>query len=226
MLLRALERPAIYVPIDVSREQLEDNARALRGEFPGLHVAPVAGDYTRALAMPRPDASFGRTLVFFPGSTIGNFEPEEARRFLARFGEIAGPRAMLLVGADSNPDPRSLLAAYDDARGVTAAFDKNALAHLNRTYGASFDLDAFDHRAAWNAERSRVEMHLVSKRRQTVRVGEELVAFERGEAIVTEHCYKHRPEAIRTMLAGAGFRLVRVVADGARRMHLWLAERP
>lgn len=226
MLLGALERPSIYVPIDVSREQLEENALALREEFRGLRVAPVHGDYTRALAMPRPDASFGRTLVFFPGSTIGNFEPEEARRFIARFGNLAGPGAMLLLGADSNDDRASLVAAYDDSRGVTAAFDKNALEHLNRSYGASFNLAAFEHRAVWNAERSRIEMHLVSRRRQTVHVGEEAFGFERGETIVTEHCYKHRPDAVRAMLAEAGFSLVRTMADDARRMHLWLAERP
>ncbi|HEY1955357.1 MAG TPA: L-histidine N(alpha)-methyltransferase [Polyangiaceae bacterium] len=223
MLLGALERPASYVPIDVSREQLEENARALRAEFPGLSVAPVHGDYMQPIAIPHTKAR-GRTLVFFPGSTIGNFEPDEAREFLARFGEIAGPGATLLLGADSNADGRALVAAYDDARGVTAAFDLNALAHVNRAYGADFDLDAFKHRAFWNPERSRIEMHLVSQRRQTVHVAGEAIAFERGEPIVTEHCYKHSPDALARILADAGFAVRRTMADPERRMHLWLAE--
>jgi dimethylhistidine N-methyltransferase len=220
-----LDHPALYVPIDVSREQLEDNARALRAEFAGLRVLPVHGDYTRALALPRPDATFGRSLVFFPGSTIGNFEPDEARRFLARFGDLAGPGAALLLGADANDDGAALVAAYDDARGVTAAFNKNALVHLNRTCGATFDPEAFAHRAVWNASRSRIEMHLVSRARQTVRVCETAVAFERGEAIVTEHCYKHRPAVVASLLEGAGFVVRRQMIGEGGRMRLWLADR-
>jgi len=226
MLLGALERPAAYVPIDVSREQLERNARALRIEFDGLEVVPVCGDYTRPLQVPAPRARFERTIVFFPGSTIGNFEPDEARRFLARFGDLAGPRAMLLLGADSNGDRESLVAAYDDARGVTADFNRNALAHLNRAYDATFDLDAFDHRAVWSPDCSRIEMHLVSRRKQVVHVAGEAVRFERGEVIVTEHCYKHRPEVVASMLEDAGFRVRREYADELGRMRLWLGERP
>jgi len=224
-LLAALERPAVYVPIDVSREQLESNARALRAEFPGLAVVPVHGDYTGPLAIPRAQAEPARSLIFFPGSTIGNFEPEEATRFLARFGAFAGRGALLLLGADSNADRASLLAAYDDARGVTAAFNKNALAHVNLAYGADFDLDGFGHRAVWNSERSRVEMHLVSRRPQTVRVAGQRVAFDGNEPIVTEHCYKYRPAALARILADAGFAVRRTMADADARMHLWLAER-
>jgi dimethylhistidine N-methyltransferase len=226
MLLAALDRPAGYLPIDVSREQLEANAEALRREYPGLEVQPVHGDYTRAIELPVARAASARAFVFFPGSTIGNFEPEEARRFLARFGELAGPGAMLLLGADSNDDEASLLRAYDDADGVTAAFDLNVLAHLNRTHQATFDVAAFTHRATWNAARSRIEMHLISRRHQIVSVAGEAIAFERGEAIVTEHCYKHRPEVLATLLAGAGWQVQRVFPDEAGRMRLWLAARP
>lgn len=225
MLLRALERPAGYLPIDISREQLDDTARALRTELPGLEVQPVCGDYTGPLELPAPASAPARTLAFFPGSTIGNFEPDAARAFLARLCELTGPGGMLLLGADANTDRDSLERAYDDREGVTAAFDRNVLAHVNRTHGAAFELDAFAHRAVWNAARSRVEMHLVSVRRQSVTVAGEPIAFERGEPIVTEHCYKHPRAVMEAMLAAAGWRVVRVDADPAARMHLWLAER-
>jgi len=223
MLLRALEAPVGYLPIDISREQLDDNARALRAEFPGLEVQPVCGDYTRPLQLPAPARGAARTLAFFPGSTIGNFEPDAARDFLARLRELAGPGGMLLLGADSNTDRSSLERAYDDREGVTAAFDRNVLAHLNRTHAATFDLDAFAHRAIWNAARARVEMHLVSLRRQTVQVAGEAIHLERGEPIVTEHCYKHPRSVIAGMLAAAGWRVLRIDADPHARMHLWLA---
>lgn len=224
LLLAALERPAGYVPIDVSGEQLEQTAIALRTRFPGLIVQPVCGDYTGPLDVPPAPQAAARTLVFFPGSTIGNFEPDAARRFLARLADVAGPNAMLLLGADSNADREALLRAYDDPEGVTAAFDLNILAHLNRTHRATFDLDAFTHRAVWKAARSRVEMHLVSRREQTVAVGDWKIAFARGEAIVTEHCYKHPPAALEGLLGGAGWQVRDVFADPHGRMRLWLAE--
>jgi dimethylhistidine N-methyltransferase len=224
MLLRALDGPVGYVPIDISGEQLEDNARALRAELPGLEVQPVCGDYTGPLALPPPARPAARTLAFFPGSTIGNFEPDAARAFLARLRELAGPRGMLLLGADSNTDRDSLERAYDDREGVTAAFDRNVLAHLNRTHAATFDPGAFAHRAVWNAASSRVEMHLVSVRRQTVHVAGAPIRFERGEPIVTEHCYKHPRPVLAAMLADAGWRVLRTDADPRARMHLWLAD--
>jgi dimethylhistidine N-methyltransferase len=226
MLLTALERPASYVPIDVSREQLEHTAHGLRAAFPAIEIQPLCGDYTRVLELPRPARLPARTVVFFPGSTIGNFEPAEARTFLARFGEVAGSGGMLLLGADSNGYVPSLIRAYDDSEGVTAEFDLNVLAHVNRTHAATFDLGAFVHRAVWNAARNRIEMHLVSQRRQTVYVRGTAIRFEEGESIVTEHCYKHPPATIAGLLAEAGWRLECVMRDGLARMHLWLAVRP
>jgi L-histidine Nalpha-methyltransferase len=225
MLLAALDRPASYVPIDVSADQLADTARELAAALPGLDVVPIAADYTRPLELPRPAPGTGRTCVFFPGSTIGNFEPDDARQFVARLAELAGPGAALVLGADSNTDADALLRAYDDPHGVTAAFDLNVLAHLNRSHAATFDLSAFLHRAVWNAARSRVEMHLVSRRRQVVEVAGEAIALDRGEAIVTEHCYKHAPEALAALLAAAGWRVRQVFADPDGRMRLWLGER-
>ena len=225
MLLAALERPAGYVPIDVSREQLEDTARALGAVFPDLEIQPSCADYTSALELPPSTRNPARAVVFFPGSTIGNFEPDAARTFLARAGELAGSGGMLLLGADSNSDVASLLRAYDDSDGVTAEFNLNVLAHVNRTHAATFDLDAFEHRAVWTAACNRIEMHLVSRWRHTVHVGGVAIQFERGESIVTEHCYKHPPPAIRALLADSGWRVEHVVRDDLARMHLWLAVR-
>jgi dimethylhistidine N-methyltransferase len=225
MLLAALERPATYIPIDVSAEQLAATARELTAEFAALEVVPIAADYTQALALPAPPRGAGKTLVFFPGSTIGNFEPDDARRFLARFAALAGPGAAIVLGADSNSDADALLRAYDDSQGVTAAFDLNVLAHLNRTHAATFDLAAFMHRAVWDAQHSRIEMHLVSRRRQTVQLAGEPIQFERGEPIVTEHCYKHPPGVLAALLGEAGWRVGQVFADPRGRMRLWLGER-
>ena len=225
MLLAALDRPATYIPIDVSAEQLAATARELTAEFTGLEVLPIAADYTRALELPPAPPHTGRTLVFFPGSTIGNFEPDDARRFLARFAALAGPGASIVLGADSNNDPEALLRAYDDSHGVTAAFDLNVLAHLNRTHAATFDLAAFMHRAVWDAAHSRIEMHLVSRRRQIVQLAGEPIQFERGEPIITEHCYKHTPEVLAALLGDAGWRVREVFADARGRMRLWLGER-
>lgn len=224
MLLAALDRPASYIPIDVSAEQLQATARDLGAAFPALEVVPIAGDYTAALDLPTGLRVAGKTLVFFPGSTIGNFEPDDARRFLARLAALAGPGATLVLGADANQDPDVLLRAYDDAQGVTAAFDLNVLAHLNRTHGATFDLSAFMHRSVWDAQRSRIEMHLVSRRRQVVQVAGEAIQLERGEAIVTEHCYKHPPALLAQMLRDAGWQVRETFVDPLGRMRLWLGE--
>jgi dimethylhistidine N-methyltransferase len=225
MLLSALDRPATYIPIDVSAAQLATTVRDLHAEFAGLEVVPIAADYTAELALPPPASDAGRTLVFFPGSTIGNFEPDDARRFLARFATLAGPGALIVLGADSNADAEVLLRAYDDAQGVTAAFDLNVLAHLNHTYAGTFELAAFMHRAVWDAARSRIEMHLVSRRRQIVHVAGEPIHLARGEPIVTEHCYKHPPEALAALLGESGWQVRQVFADPRGRMRLWLGER-
>ena len=223
-LLRALESPSSYVPIDIAHDQLRRMADELRGELSGIGIEPVTADYTEPFELPVPQHAFRRTLVFFPGSTIGNFEPGDARRFLAQLADLAGEDRMLLLGADATREPAVLRRAYDDELGVTAAFNKNVLAHLNRTRGATFDLDAFDHRAIWNAEASRVEMHLVSRRRQTVMVSGQRILFTEGEPIVTEHCYKHTPAAMHALLAMSGWRPRQVFTATAVPFRLWLCE--
>ena len=223
-LLEALSSPSSYQPIDIVPERLDDIAMRLRRAIPGLGIQPVLADYTLPFTLPPPQQPWAKTLVFFGGSTIDTFEPAEARSFLAMLGRLAGPDRLLVLGSDATRDPATLLRAYDDEHGITAAFDKNVLAHLNRTRGATFDLNAFEHRAVWNGEASRVEMHLVSKTQQIVRVGTTTVAFAPGEKLVTEHCYKHTPQAMQTLLAGAGWRPRQVFTSDERPFRLWLCE--
>ena len=223
MLLTALDAPVGYVPIDISGEQLDANARALQHEFAHLAVQAVHADFTERLVLPASPRGARRTLVFFPGSTLGNFEPDDALAFLSRLCALAGAGAALLLGTDSNHDADSLRRAYDDRDGVTAAFDLNVLAHVNRTHHATFVLDDFAHRATWHAARARVEMHLVNRRSHSVRVAGETIRFADGESIVTEHCYKHRPDVLAAMLAAAGWSVRDVMADPHGRIRLWLA---
>ena len=206
LLLAALDAPAAYVPVDVSGEQLRRVAAEIRAAFPGLAVRPVCADFTRPLrlALPAPPA---RPVAFFPGSTIGNLHPPEAAAFLRRVARTVGPDGALLLGVDRRKDRATLEAAYDDAAGVTAAFNRNVLAHLNRALGADFDLTAFGHLACWNAEASRVEMHLVSRRPQTVRIGRTRLHLAQGERLWTESSYKYAPETLDALAAAGGFRV-------------------
>jgi dimethylhistidine N-methyltransferase len=213
ILLDALEAPAAYVPIDISRSHLLMAAADLAGDHPGLPVVPVCADYTRPF--PLPEAAAGPKLGFFPGSTIGNFDPPDARDFLASVAETLGPGAGLVIGADLKKDPAVLEAAYDDSAGVTAAFNLNLLRRINRELGGDFDLARFAHEARWNDAAGRVEMHLVSAAAQTVRIGGEAFAFEAGESIHTENSHKYALAEFRTLAASAGWRPVEAWTDDA-----------
>lgn len=213
LLAAALERQdeVVYEPVDVSATALEAARKRIERELPGVTVEPRVADYTRGLELgERNQDELGedeRRLVLYIGSSIGNFEPEEAAALLR--GVRAGLRAGdgLLLGVDLVKEDSILLAAYDDAAGVTAAFNRNVLARLNRELGADFELEAFVHRAVWNAERRRMEMHLESRRRQTVTV-EALgltVEFGAGERMHTENSYKYLPGEAEAMLRAAGF---------------------
>jgi len=223
-LLRALDRPACYIAIDVAVDALAYAASSLRAEHPELEIHPIVGDFTSAFTLPLPRRPIGKTLVFFPGSTIGNFEPHDAVAFLSSMQRIAGPNARLLLGADGTHDKDALLRAYDDLDGVTAEFNKNILAHVNRSRGADFDLDAFVHRAVWNAEHSRVEMQLVARTVQIVHVRGDVFTFAANEALVTEHCYKHSLEAMRGILGAARWTPTHVFTAQEQPMRLWLCE--
>jgi uncharacterized SAM-dependent methyltransferase len=174
----------------------------------------MPGDYMRELALPLSAAERrGKVVAFFPGSTIGNFERDEAISFLRRLRRACGLEAELLIGVDLPKDRAILEAAYDDAAGVTARFDLNVLRVLNRDYGASFRLGDFAHRAIWNEPAQRVEMHLVSRRAHAVRFGARQLSLRAGEPIVTEHCYKYEPAAFQLLAESAGFRVAELWLD-------------
>ena len=206
LLLAALRYPAAYVPVDISRGHLLAAAASLAADLPDLRIAPVCADYTNRFALPYLAGSSPRRLAgFFPGSTIGNFTPLEAAEFLSRAGRLLGRGSMMVVGVDL-PKARAVLeAAYDDAAGVTAAFNLNLLARINRELDADFDLAMFAHEARWNAEESRVEMHLVSRAAQTVQIGGDQVGFVPGESIHTENSYKYTLAGFADLARSAGY---------------------
>ncbi len=198
LLIRAL-RPAAYLPVDISQAALRGAAERLGREFPWLEIVPVNGDFSRPVALPRSRAP---RVVYFPGSTIGNLSPEEAHAFLSM---TRGQAARMLVGVDLRKAATMLHAAYNDSRRVTAAFNLNLLARINRELGADFDPKSFEHYAFYNAAAGRIEMHLVSLTRQSVRIGRHRFAFEAGESIHTENSYKYSIEGFRALAAAAGY---------------------
>jgi dimethylhistidine N-methyltransferase len=204
LLLQAFDAPARYVPIDISGEHLRDSAAVLRAAFKGLDVQPVVADYTQPLQLPRA-ADGARRIGFFPGSTLGNFTPDEALAFLRHAADLLRGGALLL-GADLVKDPHVLHAAYNDSQGVTAAFNLNLLARANRELGANFALPQFAHYAFYNAPLQRIEMHLLSRVRQSVSLGGERFTFEEGETLHTENSYKFTLDGLRELALRAGFR--------------------
>jgi dimethylhistidine N-methyltransferase len=216
LLLAALEAPAAYLALDVSPEPLLEATRRIARERPGLEVWAVCADYGLPFAFPPREGPPRRRLAFFPGSTIGNFDPEQARRFLRLIADLVGPGGDLVLGADLPKDAERLRLAYDDPRGVTAAFNKNLLARLNRELGADFDLAAFRHLAFYDPVEGRVEMHLVSEREQVVHVGGAAYRFAAGERLHTENSYKYSEERLRALAADAGFRALAAWTDPER----------
>jgi dimethylhistidine N-methyltransferase len=207
-----------YVPVDISAEMLWQEARQLQHDYPRLRVLPVAADFTQAFRLPSAIVGLARA-GFFPGSTIGNFEPQDAAAFLRHAGRMLGARAMLIVGVDLVKDASILNAAYDDAAGVTAQFNLNLLTRINRELAADFDVDAFSHRAFYNSERRRIEMHLVSGRRQTVNIAGHAIEFAAGETIHTENSYKYTIESFGLLAQSAGWTPVKAWTDGYFSVH-------
>jgi dimethylhistidine N-methyltransferase len=215
LLLEPLERPAAYVPVDISREHLLRSAAALARRHPGLRVIPVCADFTQPFSLPRvPNAR--RRVAYFPGSTIGNFAPPEASKFLAGVAAQCGAGGALLIGVDLRKSRSILEPAYDDSQGVTAEFNRNLLRRINRELGADFDGGAFDHRAFWNAEEGRVEMHLVSRRAQVVQLAGRRIPLAPGETIHTENSHKYDLAGFAELARSAGFEVERVWTDPAR----------
>lgn len=200
-----------YVPVDISKKHMEASAARLHEEYPDLHIFPCEGDYTKQLTLPEcdvPDLEHDATLVYFPGSSVGNFHPDGAEQFLRRMRELIdadGGSGALFIGVDLKKDRETLELAYDDPAGVTADFNLNILRHINRELGANFELDAFSHRALYNEELGRIEMYLVSQRAQKVELAEHTISLDAGEAILTEVSYKYAREEFEHMAMRAGF---------------------
>jgi len=215
LLLDALQAPARYLPIDISGGHLAAAAEGLRGDYPRLAVQPIVADYTRAFALPPKLAGTGRRVGFFPGSTLGNFDPEEALAFLQQAARLLRGGGLLL-GVDLVKAPELLHAAYNDAQGVTAAFNLNLLARANAELGCDFDLGGFAHAAFYNAPLRRIEMHLVSRRAQAVRLDAARFEFEEGEALHTESSHKFTIDGLRALAVRAGFGIGPVWTDPQR----------
>ena len=212
ILLDALEAPSAYVPIDISRDHLIESAKGLADAYPDLMVVPVAADYTQPLELPVIADELVR-IGFFPGSTIGNFSHTEAIDFLRTAATELGTDNGLLIGVDLKKDETVLHAAYNDTAGITAEFNLNILRHINRELDADFDLDGFTHDARWYPEHGRIEMHLVSKRAQSVRVDGKTFEFVGGETIHTEDSHKYTVEEFHALAGKAGWRAFRYWTD-------------
>jgi len=212
ILLNAAPQIAAYVPVDISAEFLAQEAAAVRRDVPNIAVLPVAADFTRDFDLPHQIRSRPR-VGFFPGSTIGNFEPQDAAEFLRQAGRILGSGATMIIGVDRIKDEAVLNAAYDDAAGVTAKFNLNILRRMNRELGGDFDLSTFRHRAFYNAADHRIEMHLESLKAQSVTVAGRTFTFASGETIHTENSYKYTVESFRALAESAGWRPVATWTD-------------
>lgn len=216
VLLRAVahsQAAVDFYPVDVSASALADASRRIKAAIPAVATHPHVGDYTMGLPFLRQIS--GRKLVLYIGSSIGNFEPLDAGAMLARLRQGLGAGDALLLGTDMRKAPSILIPAYDDTLGVTAAFNKNMLVRINRELDADFDLDSFQHRVVWNAEQSRIEMHLESTRKQSVRIGalKMNVHFAEAERIHTENSYKFTPAMIEAIANNAGFEVERTWTD-------------
>ncbi|HEV2212172.1 MAG TPA: L-histidine N(alpha)-methyltransferase [Gammaproteobacteria bacterium] len=213
LLLESLARPVAYVPVDISRSHLLDSAQRLSARFPQLEVLPVCADFNGTFSLPAPRRPARRTAVYFPGSTLGNFGPAEAAALLRRLKQLAGTNGALLVGFDMQKDQAVLERAYNDAAGVTAEFNRNLLARLNRELGADFDLSRFRHTAVYDAVPGRIEMRLASRGEQRVHVAGEHFGFRDGESIVTEHSYKYTAQSFAALATQAGLAVEKTWQD-------------
>ncbi len=223
LLIAHLRTPAAYVPIDIAAGALAALRARMARSHVGLPVLPIAADFIRPLAPPAGIMGL-RAIGFFPGSTIGNFDPAQAERFLRGAHHMLGPNAYFVVGVDLRKPVEILIPAYDDAQGVTAAFNLNLLTRLNREAAADFDLARFAHQARWNDEEGRIEMHLVSRGAQRVSVAGTPISFADGESIHTENSYKHSVPGFLTLAARAGWRGCRVWTDPARHFSIHLLQ--
>jgi L-histidine N-alpha-methyltransferase len=213
VLLDKLESLVCYVPIDISRDHLFETAGLLARDYPQLRIAPVCADFTQPFGLPAHIAAAQRRVVYFPGSTLGNFETDAARGLLTTMRTIIGQHGAVLIGVDLRKDPSILERAYNDSAGVTAEFNRNALRHINRELGADFDVDAFEHAALWIEDAGRIEMRLVSKRDQEIHLGAETVKIRSGEHLRTECCHKYTLEDLAQLACATDLQVARVWTD-------------
>ncbi|MBS0534394.1 MAG: L-histidine N(alpha)-methyltransferase [Proteobacteria bacterium] len=213
ILLAAVPALAAYVPVDICGPMVEQEAAELRPDFPSLNVLPITADFTQPFTLPQEALEAPARVGFFPGSTIGNFEPHEAAAFLRNAAKTLGPGAKMIIGADLVKDAEVLNEAYNDTAGFTEKFNLNVLVRINRELRGNFDLDSFEHHAFYNRERQRIEMHLASLKRQKVKVAGECFEFRAGETIHTESSYKYTAESLAALARGVGWEPVGVWMD-------------
>jgi dimethylhistidine N-methyltransferase len=223
ILLEALDQLTTYVPIDISADYMMDIAQQLRGRYPHLEIHPLVADYSQDVPLPENLAKHPKRIVFFPGSSLGNFTPPQAVDFLTHACHTAGPKGAVLIGIDLRKDKRILEAAYNDQQGITAEFNLNLLSRINTELGGNFTISQFEHQAIYNTVDGRIEMHLRSTCDQTVRVGEEDFSFRTNETIVTEYSYKYTLEDFANLALQAGLQVQKVWKDPASLFSLqWL----
>ena len=213
VLLEHLNDQAVYVPVDISEEHLLESARQIRAEFPDLEVLPVVADFTKRFQLPDPPVMPLRNIIYFPGSTIGNFAHAIACELLEVMYHEAGENGAMLIGVDLQKDPSIIERAYNDSAGVTAEFNLNMLRHLNREFGSDFDLDCWKHKAQYNQSEGRVEIRLINEEQQTVNIDGTTIVVKRGEGILTEYSHKYTLEGFAEMAQSAGFKVERVWTD-------------
>ncbi len=205
-------KPKAYLPVDISREHLIQTAKKLYGDFPWLEVHAICADFTKPLTVPYTFEN-SHTVAFFPGSSIGNFEPDETLAFLRNIAKMVGGKGGLLIGVDLQNDNQVLHAAYNDTQGVTAEFNLNLLTRINRELDGNFQIDRFKHQAFYNQQKHRIEMHLVSKIEQSININTHTFNFEKGESIHTENSYKYTVDSFQAYAAKAGFSPIKIWTD-------------
>jgi len=222
LLLEHLHDPVAYVPIEISRSALLASVDALRAEFPRIEMLPVCADFTEPVELPKPSRDASRTVVYFPGSTIGNFEPQQAHTLLRQMRMEMGRTGAALVGVDLHKDTAVIEAAYNDSVGITAEFTLNMLVRFNRELGADFDLSGFRHRARYNTLAGRIQTHIVSLREQDVHIGGNTIHFGEGEAMLVEYSYKYLLSDFAKLAERAGLDVETVWMDAHKRFSVQL----
>lgn len=210
-----------YVPVDISKEHLLASADQIQDTYPDLNVVPVHADFTQPFVVFEPENSTARRVAYFPGSTIGNFRPENAMKLLERIHDLIQPDGGLLIGMDRKKDVAILEAAYNDAKGVTAAFNMNILKRINRELEGDFDLNGFHHRAVWVEEQGCMQMRLYSKKAQDVHLHDETIHFEQDEWILTEHSHKYDLDQVRQLMSSLDYQVEKMWTDDNEWFSIW-----